>query len=472
MIGNTLAAIKALLANEYPELNASLNPPATEADITRFETATGLALPDELKQLYRLHNGESGHAGLFFGLPFISIDEALAEWKTWESLAGSTASLDPGITSVPANHIKEQYVNTRYLPISKDYGGNNIGIDLDPGPDGVSGQVINFGRDEDTRFVIAPSLAGFMEFILHHVKNGNYRFEINGDEEDEEPRSFLLKEPVNSHFLDALKSLQLPFGSKPPAAAADEEDYGAWFAALDATWQEVVGAGQSFAALAGIKNINLIRKNITNLQPLGRFTGLRELLLSGNPVEDISPLASLQSLNKLYIAKTNVRDLSPLAQLKELKQLSVSDTPVASLEALQQLPKLKTLSIEKTAVADLSQVAALRQLTELDISGKQFPSFTELGKLKNLVHLNLSDTNVTDITFLAGLTKLSQLELYGTPVTDFSPLLQMDKLAYLTLSMQDLKQILERLRPGIGITICGETTEEDDAMVLNYLRRK
>ncbi len=99
-------------------------------------------------------------------------------------------------------------------------------------------------------------------------------------------------------------------------------------------------------------------------------------------------------------------------------------------------------------------------------------SFTELGKLKNLVHLNLSDTNVTDITFLAGLTKLSQLELYGTPVTDFSPLLQMDKLAYLTLGMQDLKQILERLRPGIGITICGETTEEDDAMVLNYLRRK
>ncbi len=43
-----------------------LNPPATEADITRFETATGLALPDELKQLYRRHNGESGHAGLFF----------------------------------------------------------------------------------------------------------------------------------------------------------------------------------------------------------------------------------------------------------------------------------------------------------------------------------------------------------------------------------------------------------------------
>lgn len=472
MIGNTLDTIKSLLANEYPELNASLNPPATEADISRLEITTGLVLPDELKQLYRLHNGESGNAGLFFGLPFINIDEALAEWKAWESLSSSTASIDSSIISVPANHIKEQYVNTRYIPISKDYGGNNIGIDLDPGPDGVSGQVINFGRDEDTRFVIAPSLAGFMEFILHHVKNGNYAFEINGDEEDEEPRSFLMKEPANGHFLDTLKSLQLPFGSEPPAAAANEEDYDAWFAALDATWQNVIDAGQSFAALAGIKTLNLIKKNITHLQPLARFTGLRELLLSANPVEDISPLSALLSLNKLYISKTNVRDISPLAQLKELKQLSMSGAPVASLEVLQQLPKLKALNIEKTEVADLAQVVALRQLTELDMAGKQFPSFTELRNLKQLVKLNLSNTNVPDITFLSGLTKLSELQLCEAPVADFSPLLQMDKLAYLTLGMQDFKQIIDRLRPGISITICGETTEEDEALLMSYAERR
>lgn len=471
MIGNTLAAIKSLLANEYPELNASLNPPATEADISQLETVTGLALPDELKQLYRLHNGESGNAGLFFGLPFISIDDALAEWKAWDKLAGSATSLDTSIVSVPANHIKEQYANTRYIPISKDYGGNNIGIDLDPGPDGVSGQVINFGRDEETRFVIAPSLAGFMEFILHHVKNGNYAFEMNGDEEDEEPRSFLMKEPANSHFLDTLKDLQLPFGTKPRPAAANGEDYDAWFASLDATWQGVIGPGQSFASLEGIRTVNLIKKDITDLQPLARFTGLRELLLSANPVEDISPLAALSSLNKLYIAKTNVSNISPLAQLKELKQLSLSGTPVASLEALQQLPKLKALSIEGTAVADIAQVAALRQLTELDIPGKQFPSFTELGNLKHLVKLNLEDTNVTDITFLSGLAKLSELQLCGTPVTDFSPLLQMNKLAYLTLSMPDFKQIMDRLRPGINITICGEMTEEEEALLWSYAEK-
>ncbi|MRG48655.1 hypothetical protein GFS24_26305 [Chitinophaga sp. SYP-B3965] len=470
MIGNTLDTIKDLLANEYPELNASLNPPATEADISRLETTTGLTLPDELKQLYRLHNGESGNAGLFFGLPFISIEEALAEWKVWESLASSTASMDSNIISVPANHIKEQYINTRYIPISKDYGGNNIGIDLDPGPDGVSGQVINFGRDEDTRFVIASSLAGFMDFILHHVKNGNYRFEINGDEEDEEPRSFLMKEPANSHFLDALKGLQLPFGSSKPDEA-NYENYDAWFASLDTTWQEIIGPGQSFAKLADIRTINLIKKNITHVQPLARFTGLRELLLTANPIVDISPLSTLSSLNKLFLAKTNITDISPLAQLKELKQLSIYDTPIASLEVLQQLPKLKVLNIEKTAVTDIGQVIALTQLTELDLTGKQFPSYTELRNLKQLVKLNLSNTNVPDIAFLSNLTKLSDLQLCGTPVTDLSPLLQMNKLAYLTLSIQDFKQIVDKLRPGIGITICGEVTEEEQALLLSYAKK-
>ena len=123
-------------------------------------------------------------------------------------------------------------------------------------------------------------------------------------------------------------------------------------------------------------------------------------------------------------------------------------------------------------MTDLSQVVALRQLTELDINGKQFLSFTELSSLKNLVQLNLSDTNVTDIAFLTGFKKLSDLQLCGTPVADLSPLLQIDKLAYLTLSIQDFKQLVDKLRPGIGITICGDVTEEDRALLLDYARKK
>lgn len=469
MIETTLAAIKAHLEKEYPELNASLNPPATEADITRFEATLGVTLPDDLKKLYRLHNGESNDAGLFFGLPFIGVDEALSEWKTWASLKESTATLDNDIISVPAGHIKEQYVNTRCIPISKDYGGNNIGIDLDPGPGGSAGQVINFGRDEDTRFVIATSLSGFLEFILHNLKNGNYHFDINGEDE---PRSFLMKEPANSHFLDTLKHLQLPFGSKPPATATMEEDYDTWFASLDATWQGIIGTGKDFAALAGLRTLNLIKKELTDLRPVRYFTGLRELLLSANPVEDISPLASLTALNKLYLAKTNVRDLSPLTHLRELKQLSLSGTPVTSLAALSQLPKLKDLSIEDTAVPDLSEVGALRQLTELNIAGKQFPSFSELAGLKHLVKLNLSGTNIGDLSVISGLPKLTDLELCETQVADITFLLQLNKLTSITLTIADFKQIVDRLRPGISITICGEMTEEEDALLWSYVSKQ
>nr|WP_305955588.1 SMI1/KNR4 family protein [Pseudomonas sp. R2-60-08W] len=47
--------------------------------------------------------------------------------------------------------------------VAYDYGGNHLGVDLDPGEYGVSGQVINFGSDEEEKFVLASSVGTFME---------------------------------------------------------------------------------------------------------------------------------------------------------------------------------------------------------------------------------------------------------------------------------------------------------------------
>ncbi|MFJ9499072.1 SMI1/KNR4 family protein [Brevibacillus centrosporus] len=48
--------------------------------------------------------------------------------------------------------------NRYWLPISKDWGGNHLGLDLDPDEQGRMGQVINFGRDEEVKYVVALSL--------------------------------------------------------------------------------------------------------------------------------------------------------------------------------------------------------------------------------------------------------------------------------------------------------------------------
>lgn len=76
-------------------------------------------------------------------------------------------------TSTPDHCIKKVPYNIKWIPVFSDYGGNYIGIDLDPDINGVKGQIINFGRDEEDMFVYADSLEGFFDLILSEITNNN-----------------------------------------------------------------------------------------------------------------------------------------------------------------------------------------------------------------------------------------------------------------------------------------------------------
>jgi cell wall assembly regulator SMI1 len=69
-------------------------------------------------------------------------------------------------TSTPKNTIQKKYFHYKWLPVFADYGGNYIGIDLDPDSKGKKGQVINFGRDEEDMFVLAENLDDFFDKLL------------------------------------------------------------------------------------------------------------------------------------------------------------------------------------------------------------------------------------------------------------------------------------------------------------------
>lgn len=57
-----------------------------------------------------------------------------------------------------------------WIPIGGYFSGNCLGIDLNPGPEGVIGQVINFGPDDELDFQIAPDFASFMEMVYARYK--------------------------------------------------------------------------------------------------------------------------------------------------------------------------------------------------------------------------------------------------------------------------------------------------------------
>lgn len=68
----------------------------------------------------------------------------------------------PDQKSYPPNKVKLQYANPNWIPLVTDNTGNHIAIDLDPDTQGIVGQVIIFGREYDTKYVIADNWGEFM----------------------------------------------------------------------------------------------------------------------------------------------------------------------------------------------------------------------------------------------------------------------------------------------------------------------
>jgi cell wall assembly regulator SMI1 len=194
----------------FPQLLNNLRSGVSDDQLDAAEAELGREMPQQLRELYKLANGEADESiGLFFGLPFIPLDRLKSERASWDKVA-EDAGDDPGIseflTSNPANAIQTNYANKNWLPVSHDWGGNHIGVDIGPGPSGTHGQVINFGRDEDNMIVLASSVGAFLAWLADSLEAGNFKIEI-GSQHSPSNVSFRLAEPENQHFLDTIGTL-------------------------------------------------------------------------------------------------------------------------------------------------------------------------------------------------------------------------------------------------------------------------
>lgn len=80
----------------------------------------------------------------------------------------------PVQNSVPPLAIKPVYANYGWIPLVTDNAGNHIGVDLAPGPKGKYGQVILFGREFDTKFVVANNWGDFLLSFANDLVLGNW----------------------------------------------------------------------------------------------------------------------------------------------------------------------------------------------------------------------------------------------------------------------------------------------------------
>ncbi|WP_407539563.1 SMI1/KNR4 family protein [Deinococcus radiomollis] len=197
------------LASELPEVLAALLPGATEAQLNAFEARIGQPLPSDVRALYSWRNGQEQDnlvTGPFFGLTFLPLPEVARQWTGWQEVLAGMPELgepDDEYTSKPAGAVQQIYISSGWIPFAYDHGGNHLGIDLTPGPAGTSGQIINFGRDEYDRVVLAASMSGFLEWLVSQYETGNFLIEDEGDGE----RSLNTRTPASRHFLDAVRTM-------------------------------------------------------------------------------------------------------------------------------------------------------------------------------------------------------------------------------------------------------------------------
>lgn len=169
------------LQMHLPETLASLLPGATDLELNHLERHTGLKLPEDYQTLYRWKGGQgplSGRqVGLFGGLEFHTLQDVQQDWDLWQEVLSSSPDINTFIdeqTSTPPGFIQELYTTPGWLAFAGFRGtGDRIGIDLNPGPLGSMGQVINYGRDEEHKTVLAPDLGSFVTWYIQEVLKGN-----------------------------------------------------------------------------------------------------------------------------------------------------------------------------------------------------------------------------------------------------------------------------------------------------------
>lgn len=154
---------------QYPKLEFP-SEKINESHIAEAEKAMKLSFNEELREWFQIiGNAKFGLDEFFAGLELYNLDEMLREWKTWRAFDNDEELNDSQYySSEPEGAVKCRYANLLWIPLAHDHSSNYIGVDLDPDVNGAAGQVIDFGRDENDKKVLAGSIKELLQLFIQY----------------------------------------------------------------------------------------------------------------------------------------------------------------------------------------------------------------------------------------------------------------------------------------------------------------
>jgi len=222
-VADSWRRIEAWLAEHLPEVKESLRPGVTKRDLNKFEKALERPLPEDVRESWLIHDGQGQypnqsfylHIGLLFGYdlnpltskhglapmsvlgewswswdgptlnPFtkerrVLDPKPMLDWASWGERAQDEDEPADGVDSgacrpsFPAGAIRRRLIHTGWLPLATMVESDFLGVDLAPGPKGVVGQVITYGRHTEVYCVLAMSWAQFLSDVADELEAGNF----------------------------------------------------------------------------------------------------------------------------------------------------------------------------------------------------------------------------------------------------------------------------------------------------------
>jgi cell wall assembly regulator SMI1 len=246
--------IERWVEKHYPELLDNLCEGCSQNDVNELEHELDMTLPQDVRESLSIHDGQERGGrptGIIFSCMLLDCEEIVQEWNQWKvvneeylsgarkptphyplkslnSTGSSSSSQQQSGTnklwrqelldrqdSQPPKAIQKAYAHPSWIPLARDWGGNNIAVDLAPGPMGKWGQIIIFGRDYDCKYVIARSWSHFLAVVADDLSTDR----VVIDEESGEMKLKEFKtENVEPGYLDILRwRADQKYGRKGPA---------------------------------------------------------------------------------------------------------------------------------------------------------------------------------------------------------------------------------------------------------------
>ncbi len=188
-IFDTWQRLEDWLGRNFPPALADLNAGCEESLLIEVEEKLNVDLPLSLKDVYRLHDGQKttdlSQVGIFYGVSFLPLKQIVRAWESWVETNelierdGYRQELDEFQESFAPEKLKSIYSNDKWIPFAIIAESSYLGLDYDPAAKGVIGQVINVGRDEEQKTVLANSFEEFLESYVSELERGNFIIDEN-----------------------------------------------------------------------------------------------------------------------------------------------------------------------------------------------------------------------------------------------------------------------------------------------------